>query len=228
MKKLLILTATALSAGAMLSAAQSNQSSNNYQNQQSQQQQSQYKPDPNFKATPHAIMDDEIAKNVHSILASTWISNGYPNVTFDVKNGAVTFRGVVDAKEDKAKIEHSAKKIEGVVSVRNEISVGLPKSKVALNTNTKKNGATAVATSAASKDSAATESDRALNTKIRERLDKIAPLGYETIVIATSNGVVTVTGNLERVQDMQKLSTEIRHVDGVKSVTNKVTAKSHH
>jgi len=227
MKKLLIFTATALSAGAMLSAAQADQSINNYQTQ-TQQQQEQYKPDPNFKPTPHAIMDDEIAKNVHGILASSWISSGYPHVTFDVKNGTVTFRGVVDTREDKEKIEQAAKKLEGVIRVRNEISVGLPKSQTAMN-NTKKNGtgSTATATSAASKDSASTDKDRIINMKLRERFEKMAPWGYETIVIATSNGVVTITGNLERVEDMQKISTEARHIEGVKSVTNKVTAKSH-
>lgn len=227
MKKLLILTATALSAGAMLSAVSADQSTNTYQNQQQQQQQ-QYKADPNFKATPHTIMDDEIAKHVHGILASSWISSGYPNVTFDVKNGVVTFRGVVDKQEDKVKIEQAAKKIEGVNGVKNEISVGLPKSPVAMN-NTKKNGSTATvnATDSSSKDSAVTDKDRAINAKIREKLSHLNPKGYETIVIATSNGVVTISGNLERVEDMQRVSNEAKRVDGVKSVTNNVTARSH-
>ncbi|HEV8053105.1 MAG TPA: BON domain-containing protein [Parachlamydiaceae bacterium] len=214
---------TALSAATMLSAAQMDQGRNTYQFQQNQQ-------DPNFKQTPHTIMDDEIAKYIHDILASNWLSKGYPNVTFDVNNGVVTFRGVVDTQDEKVKIEQSAKKIEGVKGVRNDISVGLPKSPVAMNSTMKNtSGSTVTKTTATTTgDSASTDKDRIINTKLRERFERMAPLGYETIVLATSNGVVTITGNLERVEDMQKISTEARHVDGVKSVTNKLTAKTHH
>lgn len=213
----------ALSSVTMLSAAPSQQSQNTYQYQKSDQ-------DPATKQTPRTIMDDEIAKNVHSAIAPTWLSNGYANVTFDVNNGTVNLRGFVDTKEEKTKLEQSIKKIEGVKTVNSEVTVGLPKA-VALNDTKAKNGGAATitptsSTSAANpKDSAANDKDRLINSKIREKVSKWSPKGYETIVIATSNGVVTISGNVERVEDIQKISNDAKSVDGVKSITNQISVK---
>ena len=145
-----------------------------------------------------------------------------------MNNGTVNLRGVVDDQKDKEKIEHSVKNIEGVKAVNNDITVGMnqPSSKsfTALNTTNNKNS-TATATSTTSKDTGTTEKDRQMNTQIRNKLTKWSPKGYETIVIATSNGVVTVTGNIDKVQDIQKISNDIRSVEGVKGINNKISVK---
>jgi osmotically-inducible protein OsmY len=209
----------ALSSASMLSAAQTNQ--NNYQYQQDQQ-------DSNFQQTPRTVMDDEIARDIHGVLNPSWISSGYPDVSFDVKNGIVNLRGVVDSNKEKIKIEQSIKSIDGVKRVNNTISIGLnppaSKSLTAANNSNAKNSA-ASSNSPGSKDTGTNENDRQINKKIREKINKWSPKGYETIVIASSNGVVTVTGNVERVQDIQKISNDVKSIEGVKGINNQVSIK---
>lgn len=206
---------TALCSTAMLSAAQMEQNKNNSQQNSS------------FQQTPRTVMDDEIAKNVHGVLQPTWISSGYPNVSFDVNNGTVNLRGVVETAKDKAKIEHEVKNLEGVRAVKNDITVGLnapSKSFTAMNNSNSKTGVSITASSSA-KDTGTTDKDRQINSKIRDKLTKWSPKGYETIVIATSNGVVTITGNVEKVQDIQKVSNDVRTVEGVKGINNRISVK---
>lgn len=231
--KLFILAA--LSSAAMLSADQWNQWSQDISaNTQGQKTTSQH--------NPKAIMDDEIAKNVHDVLGGNWLTRGYPNVSFDVKNGTVNLRGVVDNLEERNKIEQSIKKIEGVKAVRSEITVGLQPSqqtkprmlsmnnknnnKISMNTAnnfSSDNANTSAATFA--KDSAATDQDRIINTKIRERISQWNPRGFETLVITTRNGAVVITGKIDRIEDIQRITNEARNVEGVKSVANQTTSK---
>lgn len=215
-KSLVIL---ALCSTTLLSAGPSNQST--YQYQQNQQ-------DAHFKPTPRTIMDDEIAKNVHGILSGNWLSHGYPDVTFDVNNGTVNLRGVVDTRDEKNKVEQSVRKVEGVKNIRSDITVGLKPAQqpkhLAMN-NSKNQSATLSKT--ATKDSAATDKDSLINSRIRERIVRWNPRGYETLVIATSNGAVTVTGVVDRVEDINKITNDAKNVDGVKSVTNQISIKRH-
>lgn len=209
----------ALSSAAMISADYWNQG---YQGTStSQYQQSQADQNATYKQTPRTIMDDEIAKHVHDILAGNWLTGGYPNVSFDVNNGTVNLRGVVDAQDEKNRIEQAAKNIEGVKAVRSEITVGIPPiNQKAKKNHSKKNGETTF-----SKDSAETERDRAINTRLRERIGRWNPRGYETIVITTTNGAVVITGMIDRVDDIQRISNEAKNVEGVRSVRNQVTPK---
>lgn len=203
----------ALSSATALSAAPNEQKNFQYQHASS------------FKQTPRTIMDDEIAKNVHPIISGNWLSNGYPHVTFDVNNGTVNLRGIVDTKEEKEKIEHEVKKVEGVKAVNNQITIGMPAKSVALNETNTRNGAATATIDSAPKDSAANDKDRLINTQIREKISKWSPRGYETIVISTSNGAVTLRGSVEKVEDIQKISHDAKNVEGVKSVTNQIYVK---
>lgn len=217
-----ILILAALSLTAMVSADQMNGRST-YQSRPSQQNSS-------FKQTPRTIMDDEIAKNVHGVIAGNWLSHGYPNVTFDVNNGTVNLRGVVDTQDEKNKVEQAVKKLEGVKAVRSEITVGIQpanKSKMLAINNNKQPAATTAYSdeTATTKDSAGTDKDHMINKKIRDKILRWNPKGYETLVFATQNGAVVVTGNIERVEDIQKISNDVKNTEGVKSVTNKVTIK---
>jgi osmotically-inducible protein OsmY len=222
-----------LCSAVFISTAQADQNPTNstYQYQKNQQD--------SFKPTPRTIMDDEIAKNVHHVLAGNWLSHGYPDVSFDVNNGAVNLRGVVDTQEEKNKVEQAVKKIDGVKSVKSEINVGLPASKngkspSAMNHHKHHNNIVATnapATNApaakapVAKDSAATDKDRIINSQIRDKISRWNPKGYETFVIATSNGAVIITGNIERVEDIQKISSDIKTIDGVKSINNNLSTK---
>lgn len=220
-----------LCSAVFISTAQADQNSNTnnntYQYQKNQQD--------TFKPTPRTIMDDEIAKNVHHVLAGNWLSHGYPDVSFDVNNGTVNLRGVVDTQEEKGKVEHAIRKIEGVKAVKSEITVGLPaakngKSPSAMNNHKHHNNNIAAANAPATKapvakDSAATDKDRIINSQIRDKISRWNPKGYETFVIATSNGAVVLTGNVERVEDIQKISSDIKTIDGVKSINNNLSVK---
>lgn len=223
-----IFVLAAISSVAMLSADQWNQTQWNQGTSSNQSQQNKRN---TFQQTPRTIMDDEIAQKIHPIMVGNWMTSGYPHVTFDVNNGTVNLRGIVDTREDKNKIEQAIKKIEGVKGVKNEITVGMPtgsqKSKMlGMNNNNTHNHrhANGAAASTMTQDSAGTDQDRTINSRLRERLSRLNSKGYETLVISTSNGAVVITGNIDRVEDIQRISNEARNVQGVKSVTNQVTA----
>lgn len=75
-------------------------------------------------------------------------------------------------------------------------------------------------------DYAATESDRALNAKIRDKLSGWFTNDYEGLSIRTTNGVVTITGTVDKVDDIQKINDKLKDINGITSVNNQVTAKS--
>lgn len=77
-----------------------------------------------------------------------------------------------------------------------------------------------------SQDYAATESDRQLNAKIRDKLSGgwFGP-DYSLVVIKTSNGVVTLIGSVDKPDDAQKANDTIRKIDGVRSVNNQLNIK---
>lgn len=188
----------------------------------------------NVPRTVKTITDEEISQKVHEALSSNWISSGYPDVTFDVNNGTVNLRGYVKTQDEKGKLENVIKKIDGVKQVNSEISVDSIKSSnntENYNTNnnyTKTNNGTGNNTYVDKnfpQDRASTDSDRQINSKIRNRLNGWFTKGFETIAISTADGVVTITGFVEKNDDLEKINKEAKAVDGVKTVNNKVTIK---
>lgn len=75
-------------------------------------------------------------------------------------------------------------------------------------------------------DFAATEQDKLINTQIRDRLSNLGLRGYETIILRTQNGIVMISGSVDKVDDLMKIRDQIKNIDGVKSVNNQVTAKN--
>jgi hypothetical protein len=77
-----------------------------------------------------------------------------------------------------------------------------------------------------SQDYAATDQDKQLNTIVRDKLSSKFSNSYDkTIVIKTSNGVVTVTGTVDKFEDIQKIGDLIKGIAGVKKVDNQLTLK---
>ena len=74
-------------------------------------------------------------------------------------------------------------------------------------------------------DTAATPEDRQINAKIRSKLSGWFTKGYETVILRTSNGVVVITGTVEKSDEIQKVNDKIKDVEGVKSVNNQVTVQ---
>lgn len=185
-----------------------------------------YMSDKNTPKTTKIVTDEEIAKQVHEAVSSNWLSSGYPEVTFDVNNGTVNLRGNVKTQDEKIKLESAVKKIDGVKQVNNQVSV--VEAKTASNSYGRNNIATNDSKmrkneSSFPKDTAATDSDRLINSKIRNKLSSWFGNGYETIVLNTSNGIVTITGYVEKADDIQKINKDAKAVDGVKTVNNNVT-----
>ena len=76
-------------------------------------------------------------------------------------------------------------------------------------------------------DSAATEEDRLLNAKIRDKLSGgFFSKGYETVILRTSNGIVVISGTVDTQDDVQAVHDHVKKVEGVRSVNNQVTVKS--
>lgn len=168
------------------------------------------------------VSDQEISKKIHDEIAGGWLSKGYEKVTFEVNNGNVMLRGSVDTQDDKNKIEEKVKKIDGVKQINNQIIVA-------------KSGPGYMADNASKvkkyeekfpNDRASSENDRIINAKIRDKLNGgWFSSGYENIVLRTNNGVVTISGVVDNMNDIQKIGNEVLKIDGVKNVNNQLSAK---
>jgi hyperosmotically inducible protein len=74
-------------------------------------------------------------------------------------------------------------------------------------------------------DRAASDADRILNAKIRDKISGWFTDSYKNITLNTSNGVVTINGFVSSNDDLTKLLKEVRKVDGVRNVNNNVQIK---
>lgn len=76
-------------------------------------------------------------------------------------------------------------------------------------------------------DYAATDADRQLNAKIRDKL-KGGWFGpdYSLLIVKTSNGFVTLVGTVERPDDAQKAADSVKKIEGVKGVNNQLNVKN--
>lgn len=161
--------------------------------------------------------DQEIATQVRDTLKGGWFGKSFDKVNFDVTHGTVTLRGNVESLKDKTSLEDKIRKIQGVKQVINQIVS--TNNEVSLNND-------AMAATAAHPDFAATDDDRALNAKIREKLKGgWLSKGYDTIILRTNNGIVIISGFVEKPEDVQKVSDKVKEVDGVKGVNNLVTVQ---
>jgi osmotically-inducible protein OsmY len=164
--------------------------------------------------------DQEIHKKIQDTLSSGWFSKGFQNVMFDVNNGNVNLRGSVDTLDDKNKVESSVRDIDGVRQVNNQITV-------TPDTTRSSGDSRNQYAQKYPQDTAANQQDRDLNAKIRDKLSGgWFSKGYETIVIKTTNGVVVLSGTVDRIEDGQKIANDIKAIEGVKSVNNQLTVKN--
>lgn len=215
-----------------------NDRGNNSTNTNDRWNNSSYENDRNAPRATKIVTDEDISKQVHEVLSSGWLSSGYPDVTFDVNNGVVTLRGYVKNSDEKAKLETSIRKIDGVRQVNNEVSINDVRSNngnnnMNKNHNNNNNNNNNVnrnplsyndtkvkrTDSTYTQDAAATDSDRLINSKIRNKLSMFIN-DNERIVINTSNGIVTITGFVENQDEIQKITKDAKSIDGVKTVNN--------
>lgn len=74
-------------------------------------------------------------------------------------------------------------------------------------------------------DNASSDNDRRINERIRDRLSGWFGGNYETIILSTSNGFVTITGFVKDSDDLDKINKEAKNVEGVKSVNNNASTQ---
>jgi osmotically-inducible protein OsmY len=163
--------------------------------------------------------DQEANKEIRKALGSGWFSKGFDHVTFHVQNGNVNLRGTVDSVESKEKIEEKVKSIKGIATVTNNITVvESGNAKIASDNDLEKSE------NKYPQDFAATYADRQLNARIRDKVSGgWLSKGYETLVLKTANGIVIITGNVKKPEEVQKITQELKGIEGVKAVNNQLT-----
>lgn len=196
-----------------------------YGHQQNAQQgeQSQWEM-PGFQrlGAKYQVSDQELAKKIYDALAST---KDYNNVNYRVDEGVVVVRGPVSSLELRQKLEDAIKKIEGVRHVNNQVGILVVRESqnqdapAAYNKEVK-------AEAKYANDFAATDADKQLNAKIRNKLSGgWFSKGYDALVIRTTNGVVVITGAVDSQDDLNKIADSVKGVEGVRNVNVQVAVK---
>lgn len=187
-----------------------------------------YDDDDDNTSDDSAKSDLVIYKKAQNALSSGLFSSGYDNIFFDVDEGYITLRGNVDSVENKNKIEKTVKDIDGVKGVTNKITV-TEKNSGRSNLEIKNTNGKAAADKAAKEypqDSAATEKDKILNAKIREKLASwISSKNVDAMMIRTNNGTVLIIGTVDKPEDVEKANYQLKDIEGIKSVDNQLKVK---
>jgi hyperosmotically inducible protein len=123
-------------------------------------------------------------------------------VNVDTSEGIVTLFGNVETANDKSAAERSAMKVEGVKSVRNELQV--------------------VPDVAAKRVEAR---DDQIKDMVKKRFDERATLKDDNITIEVKNGVVRLTGTVDKAGERMTALTVARSTQGVKSVIDDLRIK---
>lgn len=187
--------------------------------------------DDNDDGDDTASSDLAIFKKAQSALSSGLFSSGYEHVFFDVDDGYITLRGTVDTAENKDKIEKNMKDIEGVKGVTNKITVtdkhkNLDKNADKIDDKTRTNPNADKMIKEYPQDSAASQQDKELNAKIRERLASwLSSRNVEAMMIKTKNGEVIILGTVEKPEDVEKVNYQLKDIQGIKNVDNQLKVK---
>lgn len=144
--------------------------------------------------------DEEIQRDVLEELK--WDMRIQPNeVGVSVHNGIVTLTGWVDSYMKKRAAEEAAHRVHGVKAVVNDIEIHLPGS--------------------------AERTDPDLAQAVTNALRWDAGIPADKIDVTVSHGWVTLKGEVE--YGFQKMDAEraIRHISGIRGITNLITVKPH-
>ncbi len=163
------------------------------------------------------ISDVTLTAKVKSALLADKTAPGM-QINVDTKNGVVILRGEVDNREQIQKSMAIAKKTDGVKMVVNRLSV-----KTAANAKTKPSAWQK--TGSAAKGAGNAVSDAVLKMKVKTALlaDKVAP-GMK-VAVDTKDGVVTLSGQVDSRQQMERSIAVAKKAKGVKEVINKISVK---
>jgi osmotically-inducible protein OsmY len=138
------------------------------------------------------------------LLTRAHVSATATNVT--VKDGVVTLRGQVDSQAQKELTEAYAKDVDGVKSVKNRLKVVAPAGNAPQMTSTM--------------------DDASITAAVKYALLTHRATSAVATKVATSNGVVLVSGEAASDTERDLVSKLASDVRGVKSVTNEMTVKA--
>ncbi len=124
--------------------------------------------------------DSKLQQDVQAEMSRT-----YSNITSSVRDGVVTLSGTVDSEETRASAERTARNVNHVKSVNNNIMVR----------STQMNPATSAPASTMM------SSDTEISRNITNALTNG---GYNDVRVSVNNGQVTLTGNVNR-SDLQRV-----------------------
>ncbi len=116
-----------------------------------------------------------------------------------VKDGLVTLTGVVDVYSKKLAAENAAKKVKGVKAVAEEITVKYSDSKI---------------------------SDTEIATAILNALKVNVEVPANSLKVEVENGVVTLTGEVDRKFQSKAAEETIKFLPGVELVFNQITTSA--
>lgn len=143
-----------------------------------------------------------------------WFKDRAKNVSLRTSNGVVTLVGLVKNNEDVDAIIVEVRKVPGVRNVNNNLQIA----NASADSNRANSNPGEAYNSKFPQDRAATESDRQLNDKIRNKITGWFSDNFKHIALNTNNGVVTINGYVDSNNDIEKLQKELRKVEGVRSI----------
>jgi hyperosmotically inducible protein len=122
-------------------------------------------------------------------------------INVDTRNGVVTLFGMVPSEASKRAAEAEVTKVSGVKTVRNELQVVAPSAQAAVKAN-----------------------DTEIKDRITKKVDK-AVIDDSDIQVEVKDGVVRLTGEVERQTDRLRALTLARATDGVRSVVDELQVR---
>ena len=160
------------------------------------------------------ILDEDLKKKIRDKIGSGWFQTGYDQMIIDVRNGVVVIEGTVDTWDDKDKIEKDVRNLNGVKNLNSRISVRESRTDKKME-------------HLFPQDQYATTEDEQLNKRIRNEIS-IGWLwdSYKNIGLTTADGIVTLTGTVDRPSDQQKLVSEIQKIQGVRGIKSTLIVKN--
>jgi osmotically-inducible protein OsmY len=121
-------------------------------------------------------------------------------ITVEVRLGVVTLTGTVPSHDAKAAAQAAAHRVAGVLDVANVVQVGTP--------------------------DRVPRTDRDIARAIRQTLEADALLSSGQIRTTVSDGWVTLEGLVDTIVQRETAEVNIRGLDGVQGVTNRIAVKS--
>jgi len=169
--------------------------------------------------------DAGITTKVKAKFASDDVVKAY-QIDVDTKDHVVTLSGQVENGAAKERAATLARGTEGVRDVVDNLRVG--QGSAALPGEHPTAGTTGAADKAAEvgRDAGNAVSDAAITTAVKSKMLADTKVGGLKIDVDTSNGVVTLTGDVSSAAEKAEAMRLARETDGVKSVRDKLTIGS--